>query len=195
MKTTTILVAALLAAGAPETVNFDKADAGKPPSGWTATQTGSGQAKWAVVQDDTAPSKPNVLKQSGQATYPVCLKDDTSLKDGFVEVKFKALSGKEDQAGGVVWRAKDANNYYVARANALENNVTIYHHQRPADGKEAREHEGPVEPVAFVPRRFSGQSFHGDVQRPEGARLGRRDVQGRGEGRRVDKSRQRDGVR
>ena len=49
------------------------------------------------------------------------------MKDGFVEVKFKALSGKEDQAGGVVWRLKDANNYYVARANALEDNVTIYH--------------------------------------------------------------------
>ena len=126
MKPTTILVGALLAAGVTETVNFDKAEAGKPPSGWTATQTGTGQAKWTVVPDDTAPSKPNVLKQSGQATYPVCLKDDTSLKDGFVEVKFKALSGKEDQAGGVVWRAKDANNYYVARANALENNVTIY---------------------------------------------------------------------
>jgi 3-keto-disaccharide hydrolase len=127
MKTTTILVGALLAAGATETVNFDKSDAGKPPSGWTATQTGTGQAQWAIVQDATAPSKPNVLKQSGQAAYPVCLKDDTNLKDGFVEVKFKALSGREDQAGGVVWRAKDANNYYVARANALENNVTIYH--------------------------------------------------------------------
>src|SRR5260221_9607554 len=101
MNTTTILVSAVLAASAAETVDFDKAEVGKPPSGWTATQTGTGQAKWAIVQDDSAPSKPNVLKQSGQATYPVCLKDDTSLKDGFVEVKFKALSGKEDQAGGV----------------------------------------------------------------------------------------------
>jgi hypothetical protein len=54
------------------------------------------------------------------------LKDDAILKDGFVEVKFKPLSGREDQAGGLVWRAKDANNYYVARANALEDNVTIY---------------------------------------------------------------------
>jgi hypothetical protein len=110
-----------------EIVNFDNAAVGKPPAGWTATQTGQGQAKWEVVRDDAAPSKPNVLKQSGQATYPVCLKDDTNLKDGFVEVKFKTLSGKEDQAGGVVWRARDANNYYVARANALENNITIYH--------------------------------------------------------------------
>src|SRR5436305_932574 len=128
MKPSMLLAATLLVgAASTEVVNFDKAEAGKPPSGWTATQTGSGQAKWVIVQDDTAPSKPNVLKQSGQATYPVCIKDDTSVKDGFVEVKFKAISGREDQAGGVVWRAKDANNYYVARANALEDNVTIYH--------------------------------------------------------------------
>ena len=123
----TFLSMLFLAAAAAETVNFDKAESGKPPAGWTATQTGSGQAKWAVVADDTAPSKPNVLKQSGQATFPVCLKDDSSLKDGFVEVKFKAISGREDQAAGLIWRARDANNYYVARANALENNVTIYH--------------------------------------------------------------------
>jgi predicted peroxiredoxin len=109
------------------TINFDDAKAGEAPAGWTATQTGSGNAKWTIEKDDTAPSKPNVLKQSGEATYPVCLKTDTSLKDGFVEVKFKSVAGKEDQAGGVIWRAKDADNYYIARANALEDNVTIYH--------------------------------------------------------------------
>ena len=110
-----------------DAVNFDNLSVGAAPAGWTATKTGTGDAKWTVEKDDSAPSKPNVLKQSGQATYPVCLKDDSSLKDGFVEVKFKPVSGREDQAGGLVWRAKDANNYYVARANALENNVTIYH--------------------------------------------------------------------
>src|SRR5437588_4965436 len=110
-----------------DTLNFGDLKTGGPPPGWTATQTGSGKAAWSVVADDSAPSKPNVLKQSGEATYPVCIKDDTSLKDGFVEVKFKPISGKEDQAGGVIWRAKDANNYYIARANALEDNVTIYH--------------------------------------------------------------------
>ena len=123
----TILSVLFLAAAAAETVNFDKADPGKPPAGWTCTQTGSGQAKWAVAPDDTAPSKPHVLKQSGQATYPVCLENDSSLKDGTIEVKFKAVSGREDQAAGLIWRARDANNYYVARANALESNVTIYH--------------------------------------------------------------------
>ena len=118
---------ALAAAAALETVNFDTASAGQPPAGWTATRTGSGDAKWTIEKDDTAPSKPNVLKQSGTATYPVCFKNDTSLQDGFVEVKFKSIAGKEDRAGGVAWRIKDANNYYVARANALEDNVTIYH--------------------------------------------------------------------
>ena len=116
-----------LAMAQTQTINFDNFKTGDPPPGWTATKTGSGQAKWTIERDDTAPSKPNVLKQSGEATYPVCIKDDTNLKDGFVEVKFKPISGKEDQAGGVLWRAKDANNYYVARANALEDNVTIYH--------------------------------------------------------------------
>ena len=110
-----------------ETINFDDLKPGAPPPGWTATQTGSGLAKWSVEKDGSAPSKPNVLKQSGQATFPVCFKNDTNLKDGFVEVKFKPVSGKEDQAGGLIWRVRDANNYYIARANALEDNVTIYH--------------------------------------------------------------------
>src|SRR5438046_5708861 len=123
MLTTTMLANVALA----DTVNFDEAKVGEAPAGWTATKTGKCEAKWAVVADETAPSKPNVLKQSGEATYPICMKNDTSFKDGFVAVKFKPISGKEDQAGGVVWRAKDSNNYYIARANALEDNVTIYH--------------------------------------------------------------------
>ena len=55
------------------------------------------------------------------------MKQGTALVDGVVEVKFKPLSGREDQAGGVVWRWKDGDNYYVARANALENNVSLYY--------------------------------------------------------------------
>lgn len=109
-----------------ETMNFDDAKTGAPPPGWTATQTGSGTAKWAIEKDESAPTKPNVLKQSGVATFPVCFKNDTNLKDGFVEVKFKPVAGKEDQAGGVIWRVRDANNYYIARANALEGNVVLY---------------------------------------------------------------------
>src|SRR5213595_2603153 len=126
MKTlllTSLIGIAITALASADMVNFDNSKVGAAPPGWTATQTGSGQARWSVEKDDSAPSQPNVLKQSGEATYPLCLKTDTKLKDGFVEVKFKAISGREDQAGGVVWRAADADNYYVARANALEDNV------------------------------------------------------------------------
>jgi len=127
MKTTFTLMASLVTGiASADTVNFDDLKTGAPPPGWTATQTGQGEATWAVVADDSAPSKPNVLKQSGEAAYPICIKDDTRIQDGFVEVKFKPISGKEDQAGGVIWRCKDADNYYIARANALEDNVTIY---------------------------------------------------------------------
>jgi hypothetical protein len=121
---TTGLLASMAGAA---TINFDDAEAGKPPIGWTSGVTGKGEAKWTVEKDDSAPSKPNVLKQSAEGTYPICIKDDASLKDGFVEVKFKPIAGKKDQAGGVIWRVQDKDNYYIARANALEDNVTIFH--------------------------------------------------------------------
>jgi hypothetical protein len=110
-----------------DTFSFDNVKAGELPAEWVGGVTGSGNAKWLVAPDDSAPSKPNVLKQSGEGTYPWCVIKDAAIADGFIEVKFKPIAGKEDQAGGVVWRWKDGDNYYVARANALEDNVTIYH--------------------------------------------------------------------
>jgi hypothetical protein len=127
MKSILFCVAALTFSANAETITFDSIDAGKAPPDWTPTKTGSGAPKWTVERNDSAPTKPNVLKQSGEATYPICLKNDTNVKDGFVQVKFKPVSGKEDQAGGVIWRCKNPDNYYIARANALEDNVTIYH--------------------------------------------------------------------
>lgn len=109
-----------------KTADFGDSAVGVPPKGWTSTMTGRGQPKWTIERDPTAPSKSPVVKQSGRATYPLLLKDDTNIKDGFIEVKFKALAGSEDRAAGLVWRAKDANNYYVVRANALEDNVVLY---------------------------------------------------------------------
>jgi hypothetical protein len=129
MKTlnTTLLTTALTTMTAfAQTVNFDDAKPGEVPPGWTVTKTGKGEPKWTVEQDDTAPSKPNVLKQSGEATYPLCIKDAPALKDGFVEVKFKSVSGDTDQAAGVIWRCQDADNYYICRPNALEDNVVLY---------------------------------------------------------------------
>jgi hypothetical protein len=108
-------------------INFDVDAAGAMPQGWEGGVTGRGAAVWTVQQDPSAPSAPNVLRQSGKGDFPWCVRRDASVADGFVEVKFKPVSGREDQAGGVVWRWKDGNNYYVARANALEDNVSLYY--------------------------------------------------------------------
>jgi hypothetical protein len=107
-------------------IGFESNPTGAAPEGWTATLTGTGNPQWTVERDDTAPSGAKVVRQSGRATFPLLLKDDSSIRDGFVEVKFKALAGAQDRAAGVVWRARDASNYYVVRANALEDNFVLY---------------------------------------------------------------------
>jgi len=112
-----------------ETISFDHDMVGALPTGWRAGVTGRGAPKWSVEPDTTAPSQPNVLKQSGHGTFPWCVKHDAAFADGYVEVKFKSISGEEDQAGGLIWRWKDGDNYYVARANALEDNVSLYYTQ------------------------------------------------------------------
>jgi len=106
-----------------ETAGFEADTIGGPPRGWLLTMTGKGVPKWTVERDESGGA---VLKQSGKASYPLALKEHTNIRNGFVEVKFKPISGSEDRAGGIVWRAKDANNYYVVRANALEDNVVLY---------------------------------------------------------------------
>jgi hypothetical protein len=125
-----VTMAALAGSAHGETVTFDTDVRGRLPAGWIAGVTGRGKSHWAVEADPRAPSAPNVLKQSGTGDFPWCVKKDVSLVDGFVEVRFKSIAGRDDQAGGVVWRWKDGDNYYVARANALENNVSLYYTER-----------------------------------------------------------------
>ncbi len=123
-----LLAWALLGGSAmAETINFDSDTVGALPNGWIAGVTGRGSSRWIVEADQSAPSKPNILKQSGRGEFPWCVLRGATLADGFVQVKFKPLSGNEDQAGGVLWRWKDGDNYYVARANALESNVSLYY--------------------------------------------------------------------
>ena len=123
----TLASVAIMTTTHAETVSFDRDAPGALPAGWRAGVTGRGSPKWSVEADASAPSRPNVLKQSGSGTFPWCVRPDVSLENGYVEVKFKPLSGREDQAGGLVWRWKDGDNYYIARANALEGNVSLYH--------------------------------------------------------------------
>ena len=110
-----------------ENFGFDTDTPGSLPPGWVQGVTGRGAARWAVHADQSAPSRPNVLRQSGVGSFPWVVRSGTSIENGYVEVTFKALSGKEDQAGGVIWRWKNGDSYYVARANALEDNVSLYY--------------------------------------------------------------------
>jgi hypothetical protein len=131
MKLGTLLAVTAFVAAAAETFNFDSASPGTLPGGWTSAMThDGGAARWEILKDDTAPSKPNVLAQtSTDATsgrFPMAILNKEDLKDGELRVKFKPVSGQGDQAAGLVWRYRDANNYYVVRANALENNVVLY---------------------------------------------------------------------
>src|SRR4051812_2814768 len=114
-----MLASFVSASALAQSANFDSDAVGTPPAGWNCGVTGSGKPHWSVAADGSAPSKSNVLLQSGSGTFPWCVRSGTAITDGFVEVKFKSISGREDQAGGVVWRWKDGDNYYVARANAL----------------------------------------------------------------------------
>jgi len=112
-------------------ISFDSSAPGSLPPGWRAAPgENGGAAKWAVIRDGTAPSKPNVLAQLSRARnpglFPLAILETRDIGNGSVSVKFKPVAGKEDQAGGVVWRYHDPNNYYLARANALENSVALF---------------------------------------------------------------------
>jgi hypothetical protein len=85
--------------------------------GWHSGGTGRGSARWELGERQVV--------YRGGADFGWAVKGEP-LADGFVEVRFRPVDGRHDQAGGVVWRWQDANNYSIARANALENNVVAY---------------------------------------------------------------------
>jgi hypothetical protein len=114
-----------------EVIRFDRSPEGTLPSGWTVAMTHAGGApKWEIVRDDSAPHPPLVLAQVSRdptaGRFPLVIWDRVSLRNGDVSVAFKPVEGGIDRAAGIVWRYKDQNNYYIARANALENNVVFY---------------------------------------------------------------------
>ena len=179
-----------------DTTTFDADVVGQPPAGWTCGATGRGNPKWSVEADPTAPGKGKVLRQSGAATFPWCVKADTKVDDGWLEVKFKPISGKEDQAGGVVWRWKDGDNYYVARANALENNVSLYYTARGIR-KTLKYVDAPVAvgPVARAARRLRRDQDRRLARRQALHRLRRQSHHRIGCRRCLDQGGQRDRVR
>lgn len=113
------------------TYSFDNEAVGSLPAKFHSALTGGGApGQWAVTADPSATSKPNVLAQTStdktSYRFPLAIADEGSFRDLDLSVKFKSISGEVDQAAGLVWRLKDANNYYIVRANALENNVVLY---------------------------------------------------------------------
>ena len=111
--------------------DFESDAVGKLPAGWTAAKTGTGDGSvWKILEDKTAPKGPKVLAQTSpdgpNAFFNLCIADKPSVKDVDLSVAFKAVSGKKDQGGGLIWRCKDANNYYIVRMNPLEDNFRLY---------------------------------------------------------------------
>src|SRR5260370_13851936 len=111
--------------------NFDSEIPGAMPAKFHAARTGQGsEGKWAVMGDSTAPSKPNVVAQTStdktDYRFPLLIYDEGSFKDLELSVKFKAVAGEVDRAAGLVFRLQDADNYYIVRQNALEDNYRLY---------------------------------------------------------------------
>lgn len=119
--------------GTGVSINFDDVKAGGGDSRFLITETaGTGKtATWKVLKDEKAPSKPNafgIVKNSNYGhTFNLAIATKSKLKDLDVSVKLKAVGGKEDEGGGPIWRARDKDNYYIARWNPLEDNFRLYY--------------------------------------------------------------------
>ena len=139
-----LLVGATVGASAAEAaatessrIDFETGTIDASPPGFTAELTGKGKpVRWVVLEDASAPAGPKVLAEtSGDSTsnrFPLAVLNGFEAKDVEVSVRFKPVAGKVDQAAGLMVRLQDADNYYIARANALENNVRLY---RVVDGR------------------------------------------------------------
>jgi hypothetical protein len=161
-----VLLVAFGFASTGTVVNFDTAPLGKMPPGWTVSMTNAGSApQWQVVKDTSAPTQPYVLAQTSSDPTgnrcPMAILENVSLQNGDVSVRLKPVSGREDRAGGVVWRYRDANNYYLVRANALTKTVVIYkveRGQRSQVGVEVR-HDIPSNAWSILKVSVRGPKF------------------------------------
>jgi len=123
-------------------LGFDRLKPGELPEGWKADATNpqGDLAKWEVVADEKAGVKTNVLaitaiEDQSKGHFNLCWTDGVRMKDGTLSVRIRANTGEIDQGGGLIWRVKDANNYYLARCNPLENNFRLYYVK---DGKRVK---------------------------------------------------------
>lgn len=111
-------------------IAIDRMTLGSPPAGFSFARTGrGGEGAWTVTADPTAVAGRAIEQTSTERTdyrFPLAIHESLSAANLDAEIRFKAVAGKVDQAAGIVVRLVDADNYYVARANALEDNVRFY---------------------------------------------------------------------
>jgi hypothetical protein len=112
-------------------IDFESDKVGQAPAGFSFELTGSGRpGVWVVRKDEAAADRGNVLAQTDadrtSYRFPIAVFNDVTARDVDISVRFRPVSGGVDQAAGLVWRYRDANNYYIVRANALEGNVVLY---------------------------------------------------------------------
>jgi hypothetical protein len=112
-------------------IDFENEEVGAAPRFFTTAVTGDfEQGKWIVEEVEGAPSGKRVLAQrdtnDAEHRYALCVHDSEKTVDVDAEVRLNAIAGDVDRAGGIVVRYIDRNNYYLARANALEDNVRLY---------------------------------------------------------------------
>ena len=111
-------------------IEIDRMTLGKPPAGFSFARTGRGtEGEWTVVADSSAGAGLAIEQTSTDTTdyrFPLAIHASLSLRNLKAEIRFKAVGGKIDRAAGIAVRMEDPDNYYIARANALENNVRFY---------------------------------------------------------------------
>ncbi len=110
------------------TFTFSGCETGKLPDGWSQYYTGrKGETpRWEVVNDNGNKVLAQLSKDNPNYHFNVVVYDGFNTKNVELKVKIKGGSGRMDQGGGFVWRFTDAGNYYVVRANPLEDNVVMY---------------------------------------------------------------------
>jgi hypothetical protein len=166
MKTLSWLLAFGLTAAAGRVITFDNEQLGQTPSQWTVAMTNHGRApRWEIVKDLSAATRPYVFAQVStdpvSDRFPMAVFNDITFRDGEVSVRIKPVSGREAQAGGLIWRYRDQNNYYLARANALQKNVQVFKvengHRIPL--MEAVRHEIPTNAWSILKVNARGNRF------------------------------------
>lgn len=129
MKTLGWMISLGLLASGGKVINFDNSQLGKAPAGWSIGTNRGPAGRWEIRRDRSAPTQPYVLAQlsSDPAANraPLAILDNLSLRDGDVSVRIKPVAGREDPGGGLVWRYRDENNYYLVRANVTQNTVAV----------------------------------------------------------------------